>query len=842
MKKIYVLLIATCFSLTLFAQTPKADRLFENWNYYRAAKLYEKEIARHPNADVYFKLGECYRKMNLYKQELAAYDKVNEAGVYHNPEFYLKYGEALRNNGKYNQAKIAFDKYIELIPYDMRGEFFRNSIDTILEDHKWDEPIKMSNVAPLNTNQADFCPVFYKDGIVFTSSRENTKHGKTYGWTGTNYLDIYYAKIGSSNMLFTDLTPFGGKIMSKKYHDGSICFSKNYDIAYVSQVQKYLKGEDKKTLQIERIKIFISTMKENKWTKAVPFFLNSDYYSVANPFLSEDGSRLYFVSDMPGGYGETDIYYCTREGDGWSKPINMGPNINTFNREKFPNMDAEGNFYFASDGYQGYGGLDICVALNMNGILAKAKPMKYPFNSSTDDYGIVFLKDGKTGYLSSNRYEGGVGDDDIYYFDLLNDHVEKDLVTSIYTIGYKRTSIQEPDIKFWVSSPSNIPAERRVRETFPLRNYVFFDLGSTELPDRYVLLKKEQVKEFKEDNLEVFKPQYLTERSSQQMIVYYNILNILGSRMEKNPTSAITLVGSSENGPDDGMAMAESVKKYLVEIFGIEASRISIEGRDKPTLPSEQIGGKIDLLLLRECDRRVSIESKAPALLMEFQSGPDAPLKPVEILDIQQVPLDSYVFFYVDGAKEALTSWSLELKDQDGIIQYFGPYIEEEMSLSGKSILKDRPEGDFKVTMIGNTKTGSIVKKEALAHMVLWTTSPNEEGLRFSVIFEFDDSKSIAIYQKYLSEIVAKKIPHNGIVIVHGYTDIIGSEDYNQTLSLKRAQNVKQIIERALLNSGRKDVVFEVYGFGENQNLSPFENKLPEERFYNRTVIIDIVP
>jgi len=114
--------------------------------------------------------------------------------------------------------------------------------------------------------------------------------------------------------------------------------------------------------------------------------------------------------------------------------------------------------------------------------------------------------------------------------------------------------------------------------------------------------------------------------------------------------------------------------------------------------------------------------------------------------------------------------------------------------------------------------------------------------LRFSVIFEFDDAKSIAIYQKYLSEIVAAKIPQNGKVIIHGYTDIIGSEDYNRNLSLKRARDVKEIIESALLNSGRKDVAFEVHGFGENQNLSPFENKLPEERFYNRTVIIDIVP
>jgi outer membrane protein OmpA-like peptidoglycan-associated protein len=145
---------------------------------------------------------------------------------------------------------------------------------------------------------------------------------------------------------------------------------------------------------------------------------------------------------MPGGYGETDIYYCNRERNGWSKPINMGPNVNTFNREKYPAMDAAGNFYFSSDGYQGFGGLDICVALNNNGILARAVPLKYPINSSADDFGIVFLKDGKAGYITSNRYSGGHGDDDIYYFDLLRNNVDKDLVTSTYIIGYRPKSQQ----------------------------------------------------------------------------------------------------------------------------------------------------------------------------------------------------------------------------------------------------------------------------------------------------------------------------------------------------------------------------------------------------------------
>lgn len=402
--------------------------------------------------------------------------------------------------------------------------------------------------------------------------------------------------------------------------------------------------------------------------------------------------------------------------------------------------------------------------------------------------------------------------------------------------------VEVPDVKFSVYSPENIPVERRVRETFPIRNYVFFDLGSNEIPERYVLLKKGEVKEFKEDQLEVFTPKNLSGRSDREMTAYYNILNILGDRMSKNPSTTIKLIGSSENGPQEGRVMAESVKKYLVDIFGIDPSRIAIEGRDKPKLPSEKLGATQDLELLRQGDRRVSIESSSPALLMEFQSGEEAPLKPIEINAVQQAPLDSYVTFNVDGADEAFSSWSLELTDVDGIMQKFGPFDQVQVSIPGKSILGTKKEGNYKATMVGTTKGGDIVRKEEQVHLVLWTPSTDEQGMRYSVLYGFDESKSIAIYEKYLTDVVTPKIPKNGTVIIHGHTDITGDAGYNERLSLARANDVKRIIEAELKNKGRTDVKFEVYGFGEDEQVSPFENKLPEERFYNRTVIIDIIP
>jgi len=144
--------------------------------------------------------------------------------------------------------------------------------------------------------------------------------------------------------------------------------------------------------------------------------------------------------------------------------------------------------------------------------------------------------------------------------------------------------------------------------------------------------------------------------------------------------------------------------------------------------------------------------------------------------------------------------------------------------------------------MIGQTKSGKTIIKEAPLHLALWTPSKTVELMRFSIIFEFDDSASISIYEKYLTDIVTPKIPKDGKIIIHGYTDIIGEENHNLKLSLARANDVKNIFEKALSKVSRNDVKIEVYGFGEDENLSQFNNKYPEERFYNRTVIIDIVP
>ncbi len=398
------------------------------------------------------------------------------------------------------------------------------------------------------------------------------------------------------------------------------------------------------------------------------------------------------------------------------------------------------------------------------------------------------------------------------------------------------------DVQFSVRAPKDIPANRQIKETLPLRNSVFFDLGSSEIPNRYVLLTPTQATAFKESQLQQMQPSDLsTGRSARQLAVYHNILNIMGDRLRANQQSTILLTGASDKNPADGKVMAEKIKSYLVSNYGISANRITTEGRDKPVIPSEQPGATKQLTLLREGDRRVDITSNSTDLLMQVGGKTLSFFKPVYISDLQADPLDSHVIFNNEGADSLLKSWMVEVTDNKGNIQRYGPYTEDHASVSGKTVLGNDNQGTYKVAMIGETKSGDIVRKESMVSLSK-KEDVKQEGLRYSILFDFDRSKTIAAYENFLTDVVTPLISNNATVIVHGHTDIIGDPAYNHTLSHDRAMSAQQIIEKALQSAGKKGVKFETFGFGASANDAPFENNLPEERFYNRTVIIDIIP
>jgi outer membrane protein OmpA-like peptidoglycan-associated protein len=387
------------------------------------------------------------------------------------------------------------------------------------------------------------------------------------------------------------------------------------------------------------------------------------------------------------------------------------------------------------------------------------------------------------------------------------------------------------DIQFSVRAPRLIPTERRVKETFPMRNFVFFDEASDAVPARYVQLTRDQASAFREEQLVQPEPKDLTGRSRRQLTVYHNILNILGDRMRNNSGASVALTGSSDKGAAAGKAYAEAVKAYLVDLFGIDGGRITTAGRDKPDVPSVAPGASRELDLVRPEDRRVDITSATLDLL-----------EPVQIVSLQEDPLDSDVLLTVTNAPEMLASWSVEVTDENGAVKRYGPFTGEQERVGGRQILGERLQGKYTVALLAQTKSGQTFRKEEPVRLVRSDEPVEDLGLRFSILFDFDQSRTVATYERFLTGTVAPLVPDGGSVIIHGHTDLIGEESHNLKLSKDRAEETKATIERALAKAGKRRVKFDAYGFGEDLRRAPFENALPEERFYNRTVIIDILP
>jgi len=398
----------------------------------------------------------------------------------------------------------------------------------------------------------------------------------------------------------------------------------------------------------------------------------------------------------------------------------------------------------------------------------------------------------------------------------------------------------EPEVIFSVQVPTCIPMQQLIKETLPLRNYVFFDKGSSQIPDRYIKLTQDQAATFREELMQNSQSPDPTARSSRQLAIYYNLINIVGVRMRDNPSTAITLVGSSGGeGADKGKALAIVVKDYLVRVFGIDGSRIQIEGRDRPIISSKQLHTTQQFDLVNAEDRRVDIMSNSPQIEMPYGDSTGM-LKPAQISYEDPNSPDAYVAFSAIGAKEALTLWMISITDDKGNTQYYGTYTDENQLISARKILGNNATGAYTVYLTGLTKSGKVLVKESAMNLVCKSESKTP-NLRYSILFEFDKSKTSGTYSNFLTNVVAVAIKDNSTVVVHGHTDIVGDKGYNLDLSKGRSNEALSILQNSLKNSGNPNVAFQTYWFGADPVKEPFANAYPEERFYNRTVIIDII-
>lgn len=476
-----MLVLALMVVAKTFSQSLKdAEQEFNKMSYLNAAEMFEQvlkgKLSGSEKQSARMKLAYAYRQIHDSQNSERVYRELINGGSPLSGDaskVYLYYAQALASNGKYRDSQDAYEKYAKVESADKRSGGFQKLYKNVETLNKNAACYKVDYLS-INSDKADFSPMYYKNGLVFNSGRtEGTGLKRVFSWDNSRFLDMYYladvsqltasaaglggagenkSKSRSTESIvgsdeYTSLTAndsrtvgtFGGtniyqgynytenpatktqkfsKTLNSKYHEGPMTFTSDGKKVIFTR-NNFNNGQFKTSSdKINKLKIYIGDDKgAAQWNniKEVPF--NSNEYSTGHPSLTKDDKLMYFVSDMPGGFGGTDLYVVEYNAGAFGKPVNLGPEINTAGNEMFPFVDERGNLYFSSDGHAGLGDLDVFYAQITDGskLKGKIKNMGTPVNSSKDDFGFIADGERKMGYLSSNRKRGGT-DDDIYRF------------------------------------------------------------------------------------------------------------------------------------------------------------------------------------------------------------------------------------------------------------------------------------------------------------------------------------------------------------------------------------------------------------------------------------------
>ena len=371
-------------------------------------------------------LGNAYYYNAEYKKALPWYEQLFQEGKYKvKPEYYYRYAQTLKSVGDYTQSDKMMAKFVELTnANDTRAALFEENKDyqTVIKNNSGRFQL---NNASINTENSEYGTAFYGDKIVFAGATDarKAKHGVSQ-WTGESFYDLYEAEHFDQKL--GNRKPFSSSV-NTQFNESTPVFTKDGNTMYFTRnnyVNKKLGSDIENTILL---KILRATKDKNgNWGDIVEVPFNSDQYNVAHPALSPDEKYLYFASDMPGSFGNSDIFRVEILGDNqYGTPENLGNIINTAGRESFPYISKDNVLYYSSDGIPGLGGLDIfAVKFNTDGSTSKPVNIGMPGNSADDDFCFVFNSDSKIGFLTSNR-PGGKGKDDIYSF-----HEDKPLLFS----------------------------------------------------------------------------------------------------------------------------------------------------------------------------------------------------------------------------------------------------------------------------------------------------------------------------------------------------------------------------------------------------------------------------
>ncbi len=412
LKTLLFITLVSSFGLTAQNKdTKKADKQFSRFEFVKAADGYNK-LVENGKGDpyIYGQLAESYYNIFNTIEAERWYAKTLETSD--NPEMIYNYAQMLKANGKYEASNQQMERFASKRPSDKRSSAYRdnpNYLPKLLEQGK---KFNIQNT-DFNSEQSDFGGTFNDGKLFITSGRNDTR--KTYGWNDEPFLDIYTIAKNSDGSY--QAATLANNSINTKFHEGLVSFTPDGKTMFFSRESYFEKKFQKDALSnthISQLYLFKATKLGEDWDTVETLTLNSENYSVKNPSVSSNGSTLYFASNMPGGYGNFDIYKVSINTDGTlGEPENMGQKINTAGQEMFPFSSSTNILYFSSNGHLGLGGLDVYFTKEIDGKIAPIRNIGIPVNSNADDFAFIINEDTMEGFVSSNR-AGGKGSDDVY--------------------------------------------------------------------------------------------------------------------------------------------------------------------------------------------------------------------------------------------------------------------------------------------------------------------------------------------------------------------------------------------------------------------------------------------
>jgi len=422
--KNYTLLFVTiigAFSFSSYAQQTKinaADKKYDSYAYVDAIKTYEKVAAKgYKSEDMFKKLGNAYYFNSDFQNAAKWYGELFAMNPNPEPEYYFRYAQSLKSTGDIAKANKLLEEFNAVSKNDSRGKLYKEDINYI-DQIKANSGRYQIEDAGINSKYSDYGSFVYNNKIYFASARDTGNFTqRKHKWTGEYFTNIYNADLDPATGTASKVNKFKSAI-NTKFHEASPVFTKDGKTVYFTR-NNYIDGKKgKDESKVTLIKLYRAELgKDNKWTNITELPFNSNNYSTAHPALSPDEKTLYFASDMPGSFGESDLYKVTiNSNGGYGPPQNLGNTINTEGKETYPYLTSENEIYFASDGHPGLGGLDVFVAnIDNSGKISNIQNVGADVNSPKDDFAYIIDPETRRGFFTSNK-DGGQGSDDIYRF------------------------------------------------------------------------------------------------------------------------------------------------------------------------------------------------------------------------------------------------------------------------------------------------------------------------------------------------------------------------------------------------------------------------------------------